>query len=471
MSKSQSSDVLANRLTAESASQLIMEANDICLMLDNDGVITDVFLGTDDQALGLASGWRGRQWADTASIESVNKIKDLLDNAPDGITSRWRQVNHPTDATDDLPVTWKTMRLEGHAGLVAIGRNLKQVSQLQQRLLDVQHSLERDYARLHQAEVRYRMLFSMATEAILFVDADSRKIVEANPAAGKLLDRPANKLVNRSFPRGFTDNSHDTIEDLLLRVRAAGGGEDVIIKTVRSGSDESTIRLNATLVRRDDGPYFLIRMQAADQTGYNGYSNQVIDIIDRSPDAFVVTDPQGRVQAANKAFLNLAAMATVLQVSKQPLDRWLGRTGVDVSLLLRNLKDRSEIRQYDTTFHPEYGEPIEVELSGVSALDSDEPCYGFVIRRRLKKAQASSDDESVLPHSLKEMTELVGRVPLKELVRETTDIIERMCIEAALKMSDQSRASAAEMLGLSRQSLYVKLRRYGIGDDDAENGG
>ena len=26
------------------------------------------------------------------------------------------------------------------------------------------------------------------------------------------------------------------------------------------------------------------------------------------------------------------------------------------------------------------------------------------------------------------------------------------------------RANAAEMLGLSRQSLYVKLRRYGIGD-------
>ena len=68
------------------------------------------------------------------------------------------------------------------------------------------------------------------------------------------------------------------------------------------------------------------------------------------------------------------------------------------------------------------------------------------------------------------MTELVGRVPLKDLVRETTDIIERMCIEAALKITGDSRASAAEMLGLSRQSLYVKLRRYGIGDidDDSE---
>ena len=53
---------------------------------------------------------------------------------------------------------------------------------------------------------------------------------------------------------------------------------------------------------------------------------------------------------------------------------------------------------------------------------------------------------------------------LKGLVREATDVIERLCIEAALKLTSDNRASAAEMLGLSRQSLYVKLRRYGLGD-------
>jgi DNA-binding NtrC family response regulator len=37
-----------------------------------------------------------------------------------------------------------------------------------------------------------------------------------------------------------------------------------------------------------------------------------------------------------------------------------------------------------------------------------------------------------------------------------------MCIEAALELTHNNRASAAEMLGLSRQSLYVKLRRFGI---------
>ena len=59
---------------------------------------------------------------------------------------------------------------------------------------------------------------------------------------------------------------------------------------------------------------------------------------------------------------------------------------------------------------------------------------------------------------------MIGRVSLKDLVRETTDVIERLCIEAALEITGDNRATAAEMLGLSRQSLYAKLRRYGMGD-------
>ena len=69
-----------------------------------------------------------------------------------------------------------------------------------------------------------------------------------------------------------------------------------------------------------------------------------------------------------------------------------------------------------------------------------------------------------LPHSTKQLTELVGRVPMKTIERETTDLIERLCIEAALELVGENRASAAEMLGLSRQGLYVKLRRYGLVD-------
>ena len=71
-----------------------------------------------------------------------------------------------------------------------------------------------------------------------------------------------------------------------------------------------------------------------------------------------------------------------------------------------------------------------------------------------------------LAGSLPDIAQLVGRRPIKDIVGESVDTIERMCIEAALELTHNNRASAAEMLGISRQSLYVKLRRFGIMDAD-----
>ena len=47
-------------------------------------------------------------------------------------------------------------------------------------------------------------------------------------------------------------------------------------------------------------------------------------------------------------------------------------------------------------------------------------------------------------------------------------IVERRYIEAALELTGGNRTAAAELLGLSRQSLYAKLNRYGL--DEGGNG-
>jgi transcriptional regulator with PAS, ATPase and Fis domain len=47
-------------------------------------------------------------------------------------------------------------------------------------------------------------------------------------------------------------------------------------------------------------------------------------------------------------------------------------------------------------------------------------------------------------------------------VTDTTDVIEKICIEAALEITNNNRAAAADLLGLSRQSLYVKLSKLEI---------
>ena len=70
-----------------------------------------------------------------------------------------------------------------------------------------------------------------------------------------------------------------------------------------------------------------------------------------------------------------------------------------------------------------------------------------------------------LPRILHSLTTRLGQATLKELVAEAVGAVERHCIEAALASTEGNRSAAAKMLGLSRQSLYMKLSRYDIGSD------
>jgi transcriptional regulator PpsR len=175
-----------------------------------------------------------------------------------------------------------------------------------------------------------------------------------------------------------------------------------------------------------------------------------------------VTDTDGRILSVNRAFLDMGQLSTEEQARGEMLDKWLGRTGVDFRVLLSNLRQHGTVRLFATQMRGEFGSTSEVEISAVSVMGGAHPCLGFTIRdmgRRLSNDARSSKE---LPRSASQMTELVGRLPLKDIVRETTDLIEQLCIEAALELTGDNRASAAEMLGLSRQSLYIKLRRFGI---------
>ena len=76
-----------------------------------------------------------------------------------------------------------------------------------------------------------------------------------------------------------------------------------------------------------------------------------------------------------------------------------------------------------------------------------------------------STQQAQLLQMLHLLSEKLGRVPLKSLVSETVGVVERHYIEAALAATSGNRSAAAKILGLSRQSLYMKLARYGIGTD------
>jgi DNA-binding NtrC family response regulator len=111
------------------------------------------------------------------------------------------------------------------------------------------------------------------------------------------------------------------------------------------------------------------------------------------------------------------------------------------------------------------GQTLPVEISAVH-LGLPEPMFAFFLRDLQRRSGANAPVGQSLAGTLGDLAQLVGRRPIKDIVGESVDTIERMCIEAALELTHNNRASAAEMLGISRQSLYVKLRRFGIMDAD-----
>ncbi len=461
---------------AESASRVISAAADLALVLDDSGTIRDLSIGGDELEDEGYEEWIGRPWLDTVTSESRPKIEALLTGAKQSAAPMWRQVNHASQRGGDIPVMYSAVKLGKAGNVIALGRSMRSVAAIQQRLVHAQQSLERDYEFLRQAETRYRMLFDLALEAVLILDAATQKVVDANPAAGRLLGQGVRFLMGRTFPEGFDEAGTRAIQDLIGAIRVAGRGNEVVAQLE---GDARRFVVSASLFRQDNISHILLRiapLAGNESSSGEAARNRLSSVLERLPDSFVLTDPTGRILAANRSFLDLVQLTSEGQVRGEPLDRWLGRSSVDLNVLLANLKEHDSIRLFSTTVRGEYGTASDVEISAVTAPDADPPCVAFSMRsiaRRLPEQAATGRE---LPRSVQQLTELIGRVPLKEVVRETTDVIERLCIEAALELTGDNRASAAEMLGLSRQSLYVKLHRYGLaegspGGGDGESSG
>ena len=454
-------------LDAQTAASLISAAADVALILDEAGVIQDMAFASDELKEHANADWLGKPWLQTVTVESQPKVQEMLKEATQGGSTKWRHINHPSLNKADLALSYTIVPVKREAGRrhsVAFGRDLRSQVALQQRLVSAQLSMERDYWRLRHVETRYRLLFQVASEAVLILDATSEKLEEANTAAYKLLGDKA-RHASWTFAESLDSLSVPGVQQLFATLRSNGRAEPITVCFV--GSPEA-FSLSGSLFRQENSTHLLVRINSSRPQGESSESSTtqlVLKALENAPDAFAMTDLEGRVLSVNRAFLELTQLASEALVRGESLQKWLGRSGVDMNVLVSNLKQRGTVRLYATTMQGEYGAKADVEISAVSVGTGDQLSLAFTIRdvgrRLLGEAQVAGKD---MPRSPSQMTELVGRVPLRDIVRETTDLIEELCIEAALELTGDNRAAAAEMLGLSRQSLYVKLRRFGVGD-------
>lgn len=448
--------------------QLLSGVSDLTLVIDGAGVIEDVSSGRDTLVSLGCQGWIGRRWIDTVTPESQVKVEDLLREAQEGLPPRWRHINHPATSGNDVPLQYIVLPLGRSGQRVALARDLEGLAELQRRLVETQQSMERDYLRLRHIEARYRVLFDTSSESVLLVDASSQRVLEANASAQTLLRDSARRLVGREIRECFDAASQAEIQS-LLRMALATGRIEMCSAQLPGVSAVWTV--SATVFRQEGGPQFLVRLVPRDtaaERSATGPSAALSEAMERFPDGWLLTDPQGVVKSVNDEGMALLGLTASSQVVGHPLERWLLRGGVDWGVLNTNLRQQLPVRNFATDVRTLSGMTLPVEISAVS-LQRPEPMYAFFLRDIERRHPGASPVTQSLAGTLADIAQLVGRRPIKDIVGETVDTIERMCIEAALQLTHDNRASAAEMLGLSRQSLYVKLRRFGmIADHEAD---
>lgn len=456
-------------LDAQAAGLLVAAATDLSLVIDAEGVIREATFGSADLADEGCEAWLGRPWVETVTVESRPKIAALLKDAAPGAVTRWRQVNHISPTGTDLPVRYAAMRLAKDGQILVLGRNLRAMASLQRTLAETQQALERDYLRMRGAETRYRLLFQLGSEPVLVVDAATRRVTDVNPAASRLIGRAEKRIVGQDAVDLFDGASLRDLESLFAGLRVTGQAADL---DAALSQGRGSVRVAASLFRQENATSVLLRLAAPDTVALEASAARAgigaLDVLRNLPEGFVVTDPARRVLSANPAFLDLVQLATEEQVRGQPLETWLGREESEASALFATLAQHGLVRHFPTHIRGAYGGVEDVEVAAVSVTGGSHPCLGFTLRATPRRAAPVSGGRE-LPRSVEQMTELVGRVSMKNLVRESTDLIERLCIEAALRITRDNRASAAEMLGLSRQGLYAKMHRYGIGDLDGRD--
>ena len=442
------------------AADLVANTGDLAVIVDRTGVVRAV-IATDvelDEA-GI-NQWVGQHWAQTVTSETRGKVEALLRDAGSKSSGRRRQVNHVLPGGNDLPVSYTVMRVGRDGGFVAAGRDMRTVSALQQRLVEAQQAMERDYWRLRHVETRYRLLFQLAAETILVVDSVTMKVMDANASAGKLFREPPEKLTGRAFPFGIAADDLPAVADAVASARAVGKSAEVRVRLARSGE---VFNLSASTFRQDSSTLLLIRFSMLEGERLRpdgGERSRISALLEQSPDAFAITDVAGNVTYANRAFLDLVQLSSDDQVRGESIGAWIGRPGSDFEVFLTMLQRQGAVRVAQTAARGVHGLSTEVEVSAAWLPDSEHPSIGFMLRdlgRRLAVVPQGARD---LTQAVEQLTSLVGRVSLRDLVRDTTDLVERHFIAAALELTDDNRTSAAEVLGVSRQSLYVKLRRH-----------
>ncbi|WP_187972592.1 PAS domain-containing protein [Aquibium microcysteis] len=427
----------------DSLARMIASVADVAVVLDRQDRVRDASWGgrSGGFAADVAS-WTGRSLPDLVAAESVDDLQDLLAAARAGGNGLPRTIRHPTPS-GHVSVEYAAMAFGGEGEIVLIGTSAPPVPRPQS-----------------SSESLFHRLWAIGSEAMLLVDGRTGAIRDGNRAAAVLLGIQAEAVRSGRLADHIEGNSRAEVSVRLRGVLSSGRPDR--FQTPLRGDRGGRLSLVAEPAAGGEAGLLLVRLsQAGERDAGEDPSSSLPQLIRESPDPVVLIDPAGSILWANDSFLAaVGAPAEVLAIGRG-IDEFVTVDGGRRLADLLSAAERQgrllagglglEALDHGTT-------PCEAVI--FHAPDPVLPRFGIVLRvLRAGAGSAPSDGDRL---DLTALTDLVGRTPLRDLVQNTTDLIEKMCVEAALRLTGDNRSAAARALGLSRQAFYLKLRRFGL---------
>lgn len=458
----------------EQFNEIVTTAADLAIVLDTNGTVKSVVTNPLNPTLGRLDHWKDRDIREFMAEDSLPKLETQLEAYRKGQKAKVDaiEVNHYDNANWEFPIRYTIHKTSNPDIILMLGRDLRPIAELQHRLVKAQLALEKDYETHRDYETRYRVIMEAARDALVLVDVASGRILDVNSAAGQLLGEEADTLAGGAFTQEFDGRRRgEFIEGLVLAASDETGAQ----VTARSRRTKKDLVIHPMVFRAAGDKILLCRIDTTEaaETIAADVTRTLSALYRDGPDAMVFTDAQGVIRSANDAFLSLTDAGQLSDVKGKSLADFLARGSVDLKVLMDNASRHGRMRIYSTKLEGAYGSQLTVEMSATHMTGSAGTGFGFVLRdsSRLEvmrepsgvtEAPAPAANGPMSDEAMRNVMDLVGSAPLKDIVSATTDVVEKMCIETAVELTNNNRVAAAEMLGLSRQSLYVKLRKYGL---------
>lgn len=430
--------------------------------------IVSVLVNPHHRSFGQLTDWEGSSLKDVLAEGSLRKLEarlaDMQSARRGGIAI---ELNHADQSNWEFPVRYTIHRIGSDDSFLMLGRDLRPIAEVQQQLVQAQLALERDYETQREMDTRYRVLMEVSRDPVVMVSMSSGRITDINPAAALLLGGQRGDLVGSAIAQEFEGRRRGEFLESMTNLAVAESSAPIELIARRS---QKRIFVTPTVFRAAGERILLCQLDTMErgQAGTDELADNLARLYHEGVDGIVFSDAEGNIRGANEAFLNLTDTANIAAVRGRSLTDFLARGAVDLRMLLDNVKRTGQLRLYATRLTTDFMGQIAVEISATWLNDRPNPVLVLVVRdasraETLRRPAFGQPEEGV-----RNVMELVGSSTLKDIVAETTDVIEKMCIETALELTRNNRVAAADMLSLSRQSLYVKLRKYGLLNKDGD---